>query len=124
MLSLSLRSGVKVEEAIDQLKGIQCPACTRVKAKGEKLDGLSCADVIGRVLEEEYMDSCQHSCKNCKQDKLDKADRVDKENSEKPSIKKEKTDKDSTQKCPECGSNLRFEGGCCICSNCSYSRCG
>ena len=34
--------------------GIICPACTKVKAKGDKIDGTSCADIIGRVLEEEY----------------------------------------------------------------------
>lgn len=33
-------------------------------------------------------------------------------------------DKYSGDMCPECGENMRMEGGCCLCSNCGYSKCG
>lgn len=26
--------------------------------------------------------------------------------------------------CPECGSKMRYEGGCCICTDCGFSKCG
>ena len=52
MASLALRSGVKVSEVIDQLKGITCPACTAVKARGGKLDGISCPDIIAKTIQE------------------------------------------------------------------------
>jgi ribonucleoside-diphosphate reductase alpha chain len=26
--------------------------------------------------------------------------------------------------CPECNSKMRYEGGCCVCVNCGYSKCG
>lgn len=30
---------------------------------------------------------------------------------------------DDIRKCPDCGEQLSFEGGCAICKNCGYSRC-
>lgn len=48
MVSLALRSGVKIEEIIDQLQAITCQAC--VKAK--EVDGLSCPDILSRTLKE------------------------------------------------------------------------
>ena len=29
----------------------------------------------------------------------------------------------TTLKCPECGHELTFEGGCNTCKNCGYSKC-
>lgn len=54
MISLSLRSGVTVEEVIDQNKGIICPACSRLIARGEDLSGIGCADVIAKTIQEVY----------------------------------------------------------------------
>ena len=54
LVSLSLRSGVKVDEIIDQLKGIYCPACSSAKNKGKDIDGLSCPDILSRTLQEFY----------------------------------------------------------------------
>lgn len=51
-ISLALRSGIKVDEIADQLKGIHCPACAMAKAKGQKIDGLSCPDIISKVMKE------------------------------------------------------------------------
>ena len=52
MVSLGLRSGIKIDELIDQLKGIHCPACQLAKAKGQQVDGLSCPDIISRTIKE------------------------------------------------------------------------
>jgi ribonucleoside-diphosphate reductase alpha chain len=30
---------------------------------------------------------------------------------------------EDTTNCPECGEELRFEGGCNSCPNCGYSKC-
>lgn len=94
LISLGLRSGVKIDEIVDQLRGINCPACTRVRAKGESIDGLSCPDIMARTLQNEY--------KNI---------------NEKPKIEKKKNT------CPECGEELAFEGNCISCKHCGFSKC-
>lgn len=104
MISLALRSGTKVEEIIDQIKGITCSACTRVKTKGEKkIDGLSCPDIISKALEEEYKNNTRIiSCSNHKDEEIDEIN-----------------------KCPDCGSQMQLTEGCTVCSNpdCGYSKC-
>jgi len=104
MVSLALRSGTKVEEIIDQLRGITCAACTRVKIKGEKkIDGLSCPDIISKALQEEYNSKTKFISES-----IDIIEEVD-ENG-----------------CPECHSPMQLVEGCSVCSNpdCGYSRCG
>jgi len=102
MISLALRSGIKVDEIVDQLKHISCPACVRTKAKGEKLDGMSCPDIIARSLEEEYKIKLNFFG-NSEEDK--------------PAVKDS-----GTSSCPDCGEKLKHEGGCVTCS-CGWSRC-
>lgn len=109
LISLALRSGIKVEEISDQLKGISCASCSRAKSKGEKIDGLSCPDIIGRLLEEEYKDNV-----------------IIKE--VKPRAKKAKEpiiaeNEINNTICPECKKSLSSTGGCYICNHCGYSKC-
>ena len=108
LISLALRSGIRVEEISDQLKGISCASCSRAKSKGEKIDGISCPDIIGRLLEEEYKDNV-----------------IIKE--VKPRVKKPKeivkVEEINIFGCPECGKQLSSTGGCYVCPNCSYSKC-
>lgn len=101
LISLNLRSGVKVDEIIDQIKGINCPACTTCKARGIELSGLSCPDIISRTIKEalEY-NSCVNTLKEIKVETL------------KPVIN------NSGNKCPECGEPLVTQGGCQNCTNC------
>jgi ribonucleoside-diphosphate reductase alpha chain len=95
MISLALRSGVQVEAIIKQLKGISCSACTRVRLKKEKnINGMSCPDIIGKALLEEY-----------------------KNGDEEPETKA------NGKKCPECDYILHIDGGCVACNNCGYSKC-
>ena len=30
----------------------------------------------------------------------------------------------SSQQCPECGAQLVYEGGCSLCKECGFSKCG
>lgn len=100
MISLGLRSGIKVSEIEDQLKAIHCPACQMNRAKGKSVDGTSCPDIISKVIG----------------------------NAEAPNIQKQlvenKSDKSIFEKCPECGEKLEHTGGCISCNSCGFSRCG
>ena len=111
MASLALRSGVKIAEVVDQLKGITCPACTAVKAKGGKIDGISCADIIAKTIEEF-------------QKKKDIS--VSKEYSvnDKEVTNYNQIQKVEYEECPECHQKtLIREAGCQSCTSCGYSRC-
>ena len=104
LISLALRSGTKIDEIIDQLKGITCAACTRVKVRGEKkIDGLSCPDIIAKALQEEYNNKTRII-------------------SESIGIVEEIREGG----CPDCGSPIQLTEGCVVCSNpdCGYSKCG
>jgi ribonucleoside-diphosphate reductase alpha chain len=96
LVSLALRSGVKVDKIIDQLKGIggEYPIFQ---------DGglvLSIPDAISRVLEKAYVSG---------------------ENA----IKNHKTEYSLMgEKCPECGQTVSFEEGCMMCHFCGFNKCG
>ena len=110
LVSLALRSGVKVDEITDQLKGIVCPACTRVKTKGEKIDGISCPDIIGKTLEEEYKSTIRMENKTEEIQVVQSNDNINQ--------------KDGKFKCPECGEyTLTKYDGCVNCTNCTYMKC-
>lgn len=102
LISLALRSGVKIDEIEDQLKGIHCPACQMAKSKGQQIDGLSCPDIISRTIKE-FMDSGWTLCQQINED--------------------EKSITTFGPKCPECGEPLIASSGCYSCINCGYSKC-
>lgn len=109
MLSVALRSGVKVEEIADQLKGITCPACTKLMSKGEPLSGISCPDILAKTLLQSY-----------------KKERVDDFHQKDLTTKKETvntSELNETIICPECGTKLSHSGGCIICGECGWSKC-
>ncbi len=96
LASLALRSGVKVNEIVDQLKGIggEYP----VFQNGGLV--LSIPDAIARVLEKRYLTGD-----------------VAREN--------RKTYYGLMgEKCPECGQIVSFEEGCMICHFCGFNKCG
>lgn len=111
MISLGLRSGIKIEEIEDQLKGIHCPACQMIKAKGNHVDGLSCPDITAKTIKE-FVSKGWKVCKNTEKS-LEKCENTD----QKPLEKCE-------NKCPECGESIINTGGCISCPNCGYSKCG
>jgi ribonucleoside-diphosphate reductase alpha chain len=96
LVSLALRSGVKVDKIVNQLKGIggEYPIFQ---------DGglvLSIPDAIARVLEKQYMTG-----ENAK--------------------KNHKTEYSLMgEKCPECGQTISFEEGCMMCHFCGFNKCG
>ena len=105
MASLALRSGVKVDEVVDQLKGISCPACIAIKAKGGKVDGISCADIIAKTIQE-FQNTNVVSCCDTKP------------------IQETKPEKIEYEECPECHEKtLIHSTGCVSCPSCGYSRC-
>ncbi len=95
LVSLALRSGVKVEKIIDQLKGIggEHP----VFQKGGLV--LSIPDAIGRILDNKYGKNGPGKG-HCKQ-----------ENSL------------LGETCPECGQTISFEEGCMLCHFCGFTKC-
>ena len=103
LCSSMLRAGVAVEAVIDSAKGVKCSSCARSK---KKVDGLSCGDIVAKAIEVEY--NYRKGKKNTK--KVEKIEEKVEKNEEKA-------------KCPECGAELNFTGGCNICSECGWSRC-
>lgn len=106
LISLALRSGVNVEDVIDQLKGIRCMNTMR-QGGIKQPDGtvvLSCPDAIGKVIE-----------------KFHKAN----EGEGLYVLYEEQHNREhSGMTCPDCGKPLARDGGCVICRHCGYSKCG
>ena len=113
LVSVALRSGISINEVYDQLKGIRCPSTIRQQG----MSCTSCPDAIAKVV---MMVS-----------KLIEEQPKEKASYEMP------TDNPVPQKhpiipataneihaCPECGSVVEHEGGCVICRNCGFSKCG
>jgi ribonucleoside-diphosphate reductase alpha chain len=96
LVSLALRSGIKVERIVEQLKGIggEHPVFQK--------DGLvlSIPDAIARVLENRYLKNKD----NKKRHKHEKSLLGD--------------------ACPECGQTISFEEGCMTCHFCGFTKCG
>jgi ribonucleoside-diphosphate reductase alpha chain len=115
MVSLLCRAGVDIMTIKDQLDSTGvCPSyATRKATHHDTSKGSCCPMAIGNALVDMY---------NEMQSELD-----DKEDEEKP-VKKTPIEpiKDVNmhqQLCPECGEPLVFEGGCCTCKSCGYTKC-
>ncbi len=99
LVSLAFRSNIDPSEVVKQLKGISChqPAWSN----GGKIH--SCSDAIAKAMEKYHM-------------------RSEKGNGN--------GHKDGHQEmmimgaCPECGGAVEHEGGCAVCHNCGFTRCG
>jgi len=89
------------------LMGIRCPAAM----KNPKSDGKSCAEILGKILNDFY----PHEDEPPKDDE-------EPPKATPPIVTIEYID--STNVCPDCGEPLTHEGGCVICKNCAYSKCG
>ena len=123
LVSVALRSGISINEVYDQLKGIRCPSTIRQQG----MSCTSCPDAIAKVI--------------MKVSRLIEEEQL-KEKAAGGGVKPEAPLPDSiligTQKqmadipatageihsCPECGSAVEHEGGCVICRNCGFSKCG
>jgi ribonucleoside-diphosphate reductase alpha chain len=102
LISLALRSSVEKEEVVRQLKGISCHQPSW--HKGGRI--LSCADGIAKALEKHRMVEKDGNGGGGSKD-LPPSDEVM-----------------IIGACPECGGAVEHEGGCAVCHNCGFTRCG
>ena len=114
LMSLALRAGVPIEAIIDQAMSIRpCTAyVNRAKAKKDTSQGTSCPSAIGHALKDLL---------NKMSDMQTEDDNTNYE--EQPVVEQKQIVNHSVVKCPECGDQLTFEGGCNICKNCGWSKC-
>ena len=91
LCSTMLRAGVAVEAVIDSAKGVKCSSCARSK---KKVDGLSCGDIVAKVIETEY---------KYRQNKVVEVPEPIKT----PPVREE----EEKAKCPEGGAERSFTGG-------------
>ena len=108
LLSIALRSGMDVKALVEQLKGIRC--ATTIKQRGLKV--MSCPDAIGRVIEKVMK---LQSNGNGKEQELSMISEIEDNDPGTETV---------NQVCPECGKKVEHEGGCVVCRNCGYSKCG
>lgn len=123
LVSVALRSGISINEVYDQLKGIRCPSTIRQQG----MSCTSCPDAIAKVV-----------MKVSRQIEEEKLKEKAAGGSVKPEAPLPADNSIGTQKqivdipatageihsCPECGSAVEHEGGCVICRNCGFSKCG
>ncbi|HIE09785.1 MAG TPA: adenosylcobalamin-dependent ribonucleoside-diphosphate reductase, partial [Armatimonadetes bacterium] len=110
LISVALRSGIEVEEIIEQLKGIRCP----MPRWDEGAVIRSCADAIAKAIEI-YLGR-------------DVRERSPAEPQVMSAPKEEKRKQLATMvglspQCPECGGMLEVVEGCVVCRSCGYTRC-
>jgi len=141
LVSIALRSGIDAGAIVDQLKGIRC--LSTVRQKGLKV--LSCPDAIGRVIEKvmklqngveettAYNEPVEQDnghaqiepntavnyISNCSPRSIKSfcANPREAENAEPVNLA-------LITVCPECGKLVEHEGGCVVCRNCGFSKCG
>jgi ribonucleoside-diphosphate reductase alpha chain len=95
LVSLAFRSNIEPDEIVKQMKGISCHS--PIWHDGGRI--LSCSDAIANALE-------------------------------KYNVKGEKGNGDRHKvvllmgACPECGGAIEHEGGCAVCHNCGFTKCG
>lgn len=112
MISLAARGGIDVYSIVDQLKSSgTCPSyAVRTATKHDTSKGSSCPVAIGNALLEMY------------EEMMDEVGFSDIEEKELEVITP-KIIPVSKAKCPQCGGELVFEGGCNTCKNCGWSKC-
>lgn len=127
LISVALRAGVKLEEVIDNIKGIRGP----MPMLTDKGTVLSLPDAIGQVLEEHVRANGYH---NPLLAEHAAADPVILEEKEIASVnafsashanvsKKSLADYGLMPGCPDCGEALTVSEGCLSCRSCGFSRC-
>jgi ribonucleoside-diphosphate reductase alpha chain len=101
LISLSLRAGMDPKQIVKQLRGIRCP--NPGWEKGGMI--LSCSDAIARALERYFLEEktpVGTKIKNVSEGYRDKIAGF----------------------CPDCGGVMEHEGGCAVCRECGFSKCG
>ncbi|MBI4094654.1 MAG: adenosylcobalamin-dependent ribonucleoside-diphosphate reductase [Candidatus Liptonbacteria bacterium] len=120
LVSLSLRSGVKVEEVIGNLKGIRGP----MPVMTNKGTILSLPDAIGQVLEEHVKTNGNPKTPVREGAPVEAVAEVHAAaGSDLRYKKKAIADFGFMPGCPDCGGALQMSEGCMSCNNCGFSRC-
>lgn len=114
MISLVARGGIDIYSIVDQLKSSgTCPSyAVRTATKHDTSKGSSCPVAIGNALLDMY-DELHNELFDEDLEIINTM--LDKEDDNLP--------KASNNKCPQCGGNLVFEGGCNTCKDCGWSKC-
>ncbi|MFA5847576.1 MAG: vitamin B12-dependent ribonucleotide reductase [Thermodesulfovibrionales bacterium] len=96
LVSLAFRSNIEPEEIVNQLKGISCHQPSW--ADGGRI--LSCSDAIAKAIDNYKTDGKKGNGNGHKEDIM------------------------LIGACPECGGAVEHEGGCAVCHNCGFTKCG
>lgn len=119
LMSLSLRGGIALEDIIDQL--MSCPGCSSYHAstvtRHDTSKGSSCPTAIAYALRELQNEIYETVGDQEEPDALEQEDLS-------PALNEEGVQGAAASSvCPECGGELRFEGGCNLCPACGWSKC-
>ena len=125
MISLAARGGIDIEDIVDQLKSCgTCPSYAVRRAKfGDTSVGSSCPVAVGNALiamHEEMIQQINFGLVPKIEDKVELTIDATTVDGSQFQIKPVMS---NTIKCPECGGDLVFEGGCNSCKQCGYSKC-
>lgn len=106
MISAAARAGVSIDDIVDQLMSTgACPSY----AKRGKSKGSCCPMAIGYALKDMHKQFNEYFSNIA-------TTNIQGEN-------KTNSNSINTIKCPDCGEELVFEGGCNICKSCGWSKC-
>lgn len=121
MVSLLCRAGVDIMTIKDQLDSTGvCPSyATRRATHHDTSAGSCCPMAIGNALVDMWHEM-QEGVNDDEDDMVDDTDCA----SAVPSEQQVSKNGNNSVTCPECGNELVFEGGCNICKNCGWSKCG
>ena len=125
MISLAARGGIDIEDIVDQLKSCgTCPSYAVRRAKfGDTSVGSSCPVAVGNALiamHEEMIQQINFGLVKKVEDEVKLTIDATTVDGVQFQIKPVTF---NTVKCPECGGDLVFEGGCNSCKQCGYSKC-
>jgi len=115
LASIALRSGIDVKSIVDQLKGIRCPST--IRQSGMKCT--SCPDAIAKTIDRVYRQQVELGIWPVVPDFYTKDEIPDE-----PVLNDSDDVAGKMKFCPECGAKLEHEGGCVMCRQCGYSKCG
>lgn len=120
LISVALRSHIKVEEIIQQLKGIRGP----MPVMTNKGTVLSLPDAIAQILEEHVTHATKPASEQAQVAELVAAATAPVQQSQEVKSKQSLASYGMMPGCPECGGNLTLKEGCMSCGSCGFSRCG
>lgn len=126
LTSIALRSGIDAKSIVEQLKGIRCHSTLRQMANNKDIKVLSCPDAIAKVIEKVMKLKVEEEEHFAPIDvPINSNGNVN--NGNETELKEAAFTEDAHANehiCPECGNKIEHEGGCVVCKNCGYSKCG